>query len=261
MRNSRRVVIDIGSHKLEELRVLFAPSGAELYALAKWSLKRFIKALVSLNCSELPLVASTVRAFFIARNRKAGSNIKFICVEPNIDVCMSPLARFKRQFDVDYYPIAILGHTHQDDTSFLDLNFYESSLSSSLYSKKGLSQVGRLACIGIKFSKFLDLLQKNLNISVADEVILRMNCEGAELGIVRALRNSGLSVKVIYGSLADVRKIHGEEEYAEMLDILAQMGVSYKYFVGSNPATWLEALGSTEFQHAIYGEQANVADK
>lgn len=261
MQSARRIVIDIGTHKLEELRVLFAPGGAEIYALAKWSVKRFLKGLVSLNFSELPSVVATIRLFFKPRNGKVASSTKFICVEPNIDVCISPLERFKRRFDVDFYPVAILGHTHEDDISFLGLNCYENTLSSSLYSKNGLSEIGRLACIGIHFSKFLDLLQQDLKISVTDEVILRVNCEGAELGIVRALRDSGLPVKVVYGSLADVRKIHGKKEYAEMLSILAKMGVSYQYFVGSNPATWFAALGSTELHRVIYGEQANVADK
>jgi len=252
MKKMRQIVIDIGSHKLEELRVLFDPGVAEFYILAKWSARFVIKSILSLNISGYRYLVATWRLFFKKRTAHLAGNTKFICIEPNVDICIRPLMKFKRRFDVDFYPIAILGHTHEEEIRLLRLNCYENTLSSSIYNKENLSHTGHLACVAINFSKFLSLLQEDLGISEADEIIMRINCEGAELGVIRALRDANLPVRAIFGSLADVRKIHGEEEYSEMLGILKEMNLNYRYFVGSNPATWLEALGSSELSSLIY---------
>jgi hypothetical protein len=173
-------------------------------------------------------------------------------VEPNIDICQPELRDFKHEFDVDYYPIAILGHNYTEDVGIIGLNCYDNTLSSSIYSKKNLSIARKLSCLSFKFSAFLDLLKKDLAISPQDSIILRINCEGAELGIVRAIRDSGLQVRVICGSLADVRKIHGEAEYEEMLSILSDLGITYHYFVGSNPFTWREAFSAPSLSKLIF---------
>jgi hypothetical protein len=252
MREGRYIVIDIGTHKLEELRVLFAPGGRELATLLNWSLRRFVKSFLSFDFSSGPLVLNTMRAFFRGRDVASARAIKFVCVEPNIDVCRPSLKRFAKDFDVDYYPIAIFGHSHKDDCGVIGLNCYKNSLSSSIYNKNDTQGERRLACLGFKFSVFFDLLKSDLDISAEDEVILRVNCEGAELGIVRAIRDSGVRVRAIYGSLADVRKIHGESEYNEMLGILSDLGINYDYFVGSNPSTWLQAFRSPTLSTLIY---------
>jgi hypothetical protein len=252
MLNTKYIVIDIGTHKLEELKVLFRPGVAELVALLCWALKRVIKAILLLEFASLAPVWETIRMFLRTRNHKAIKGIKFVCVEPNIDICHPDLRDFKKEFDVAYYPIAILGHSHNEDYGLIDLNYYDNTLSSSIYNKTTLGTPRKHACLSFKFSIFLDLLKAHQHISSNDEVILRVNCEGAELGIVRAIRESGIKVRSIIGSLADVRKIHGENEYQEMLRILSELGIKYYYFVGSNPGTWLEAFKSPDLASIIY---------
>jgi len=252
MLNPRYIVIDIGTHKLEELKVLFLPGRAELVKLLYWALKRVIKAVLKLELASLTPVWETIRMFFRPRNHEAIKGVKFVCLEPNIDICQSELHDFKQELDVDYYPIAILGHSHVEEVSIVGLNCYDNSLSSSIYAKKNLSVARKLSCLGFKFSAFLELLKKDLAISPQDLVILRINCEGAELGIVRALRESGLQVHAICGSLADVRKIHGDDEYKEMLAILSDLGITYHYFVGSNPHTWREAFNASSLSRLIF---------
>lgn len=252
MNAGRFIVIDIGTHKFEELRVLFSPGWRELVTLFNWSLRRIAKSFLSFDFSSFRLVMATIHAYFRERDAIAAKGIKFVCVEPNIEVCRPSLRRFEKKFDVDYYPIAILGHNHQDDFGVIGLNCYQNTLSSSIYNKNGTQSAHRLACLGFKFSVFFDLLKSDLNISTDDEVILRVNCEGAELGIVKAIRDSGVQVRAIYGSLADVKKIHGESEYNAMLGILSDLGIVYDYFVGSNPATWLQAFRSPTLSELIF---------
>jgi hypothetical protein len=252
MRNPKYFVIDIGTHKLEELKVLFLPSLPELASLLLWSLKQVVKSLLALEFAPLTNVWETIRMYLRPRNRAAFQDIKFICVEPNINICQPNLHAFQQEFDVDYYPIAILGHNHTESLGIIDLNCYDNSLSSSIYSKKNLSVAHTRSCLSLTFTVFFDLLKKSLEIAPQDLIILRINCEGAELGIVRAIRDSGLKVHVICGSLADVRKIHGEEEYKEMLEILSNLGIPYHYFVGSNPFTWLNAFSSPNLSKLIF---------
>jgi hypothetical protein len=252
MHKQRYIVIDIGTHKLEELKVLFFPRLAEFSFLIFWALKQIVKSLRSLDFSNLPYIYEVIRMFVRPRNRAAFKDIKFVCVEPNIDICRPELQDFQEEFDVDYYPIAILGHNHTEDISIIDLNCYDNTLSSSVYSKANLNVTHKLSCLSFKFSTFLELLKKNLAISPQDHIILRMNCEGVELGVIRAIRDSGLQVHLICGSLADVRKIHGEEKYEEMLSILSDLGIGYYYFVGSNPFTWREALGEPNLSKLIF---------
>jgi len=252
MPNPRHIVIDIGTHKLEELKVLFLPGRAELAKLLYWALKRVIKAVPKLDFASLPPVWETIRMFLRPRNHEAFKDIKFVCVEPNIDICQSELHDFKQELDVDYYPVAILGHSHTEEMGIIGLHCYDNTLSSSIYNKKNLSVARKLSCLSFKFSTFLELLKKDLAISLQDVIILRINCEGAELGIVRAIRDSGLRVYAICGSLADVRKIHGEEEYKEMLAILSDLGITYHYFVGSNPHTWREVFSAPSLSRLIF---------
>lgn len=252
MHKPKYIVIDIGTHKFEELKVLFLPGKAELVKLLYWSLKQLIKAITKLEFASLTPVLETIRMFIRPRNYEAIKDIKFICIEPNIDICQPELKIFKQKLDVDYYPIAILGHSHIDEVNIVSLNCYANSLSSSIYAKKNLSITRKLSCLGLKFSAFLELLKKKLIVLPQDLIILRINCEGAELGIVRAIQNSGLHVHAICGSLADVRKIHGEVEYKEMLAILSDLGVDYNYFVGSNPFTWREVFTAPSLSNLIF---------
>lgn len=230
----------------------FSPRKTELITLLNWSLRRSLKAIFSIQVAPLIVVANTIRMFFKARNYSELKDIKFVCIEPNVAVCEPKLRLFSQKFDVSYFPIAILGHDQHYDFEILDLNCYENTLSSSIYNKQSSIGSKKLACIAFKFSVFFDLLKKHIDITPDDEVILRINCEGAELGIVKAIRESGLMIRSIYGSLADVKKIHGENEYKEMLEILSELGISYHYFVGSNPATWLETFSSPTIAKLIY---------
>ena len=96
--------------------------------------------------------------------------------------------------------------------SMVGLNIYGDSLSSSIYGKTKIVKVNQLFCIGIDFYKFVKMLFMRDIISQNDKIIIRMNCEGAELGVVKGaskLIEEGFNILSVIGSLADVEKIHG----------------------------------------------------
>lgn len=252
MSSRKLFVIDIGTHKLEELYLLFAPSWSNWKSALKWSIKGVLATVLRFDRARLKTVISTLKLFVRKRDTKRFADAKFICVEPNVDVFHPASMRFQKNHDVDYYPIAILGHDAEENVEIAALNMYKDSLSSSVYDKEKLTSVSRLACIGMKFDYFVDLLKKDFGLSNDHDVLLRMNCEGTELGIVRALHKSDLNVIGIIGSLADVRKIHGEDEYAEMLSILEDMNVGYQYLVASNPNSWQDALRNPSVADVVF---------
>jgi hypothetical protein len=50
-----------------------------------------------------------------------------------------------------------------------------------------------------------------------------------------------LSISLIFGSLNDVRKKHGEKEYDQMIDLINEKKIDYIYFKASDPSSWLNA--------------------
>ena len=147
-------------------------------------------------------------------------------------------------FKLYYFPIVALGHDHKKTTDIINLNIYDDTLSSSVYEKTKLKKVEHLASIGLDFYKFCQLLLEAQLIGFDKKIIVRMNCEGAELGVIQGINrlvNEGFQVKSVIGSLADVKKIHGEDKYNEMLGINANQ-IRYTYFKGTNLNTWQIAI-------------------
>ena len=238
---NKKIIIDIGTHKCEELNLLFKPSIQEVFALSKMSVK-YLLGRSGMTFSEI--IFCWVWLF---RPRSSGGRkeTKIITIEPNISVALKKITRLKKVADVDYFPVAILGHTYEELADVVSLNIYSDSLSSSIYEKNNLTGTTSLNCLGINFQSFLLSLQRHNIVGPADEIMIRMNCEGAEFSVIEALRSSDcnrLNIKVIIGSLADVGKIHGAEKYEEMMDIINDMGVKYIYFKGSDPRTWCKVL-------------------
>ena len=57
---------------------------------------------------------------------------------------------------------------------------------------------------------------------------------------------------MIIGSLSDVKKIHGEKLYSEMLHNLQDNNIKDIYLLGSNPKTWISTLSDKDFSSLIY---------
>lgn len=254
----RTVIIDVGTHKFEELNILFCPSWDELATLIKTTIKKLI------GRSDLSFSTIVNCWYFLLKVPLKGKrkNVKVIALEPNIDVCLKKLKRLKNSLSVIHFPLVSLGHDYSKKVDIVGLNIYGDSLSSSIYGKNKLSKVDQLFCLGIDFYQFTNMLFSKEVISRNDKIIIRMNCEGAELGVIKGvskLINEGCHILSVMGSLADVKKIHGAEKYDEMIEILKSHSIDYKFFKGTDVSTWI--LGINETSNVISSKVGTSNEK
>lgn len=88
------------------------------------------------------------------------------------------------------------------------------SQSSSIFSnKKNIKKNNYLITVGVSNDAFFKDLKVNLNNKFSNyELILRLNCEGVEDEIIYSVyKNFGKKLKLICGSLKDVKEIKGKK--------------------------------------------------
>ncbi len=251
-RSKKIFIIDIGSHQMEELDLMFKPNLHQSFLLLKWSLKQVISFLRSKDISRINRCISTIKLFFKSRKNLDSENIFITSVEPNFLVCVKQLIKWRKISNFSFYPSAILGHDLNESVKLIDLNLYENSISSSLYQKNGLTIVSKSSCIGVNFNIFINAFIEKNKILPTDEIILRINCEGSELAIVQSISEKKLNISMIIGSLNDVQKIHGQIYYDKMISILNKNQIPFLYVKGSTPNTWPSFLSNPKISSLIY---------
>lgn len=254
-----RLLIDIGTHEAQELKVLCGNNYYTLTQYLRWWfdwLKRQIKKLIRHKglkvygagaYKQSPLEFSIIDHIRfvtdLAPRKKFASRTNVISIDPVSSITSGHIEQLRPYFGSIYYlPVAIL---QEGDTSTPKLvKFYleKNSLSSSLV---GSSLSAFTVCLGYPFTALLrEMLEKGL-FNKSDELILRMNCEGAELEVLKSVYECGLNLKLIIGSLNDVGKKLGAEKESEMNRLLKESNTVFKYFKGSDPSTWLDTFNLT----------------
>ena len=94
----------------------------------------------------------------------------------------------------------------------------------------------------MRFGTLWDQLINESIISDGDPFILRMNCEGSELGVISECKEKNLKPLCVIGSLGDVLKIHGTEADNEVRSLFNFLGTPYHYFKGEDPETWYDMI-------------------
>ena len=249
-------IIDIGSHKLEELSVLLKPGKHQLFIFLKWTIKIIIKTIYNLKFRGLLTKAIQyikLVIFYFFQNKKY--NIQVISIEPNLEVIQGALMNLRNKYPVYYLPLAVLGHDSEVNINLTKLNFYDHSISSSIYDRgRPINESKSIICVGIKFGVLWDKLTKENIIKESDDFILRMNCEGSELGVINDCVVKKLKPLCVIGSLGDVGKIHGKNAENNIMELLTTMGTPYYYFKGEDPTTWINMAKSWSFYADKYLE-------
>ena len=243
MMKNKITIIDIGSHEFEELSVLLNPRKHQLYIFIKWTIRKFIKTLLRMEFQRFTKIDKYFKLlnFYFIRSRKYHLNI--ISIEPNMKVSHRPVMNLRRKYPVHYLPLAILGHDSENNINLKKLFFYDHSISSSIYNRgREVNEYESSTCVGIKFGFLWDQLIKEKIINEGDPFILRMNCEGAELGVIDECAKINLKPLCIIGSLGDVLKIHGVDADKKIMELLFEMGTPYHYFKGEDPDTWYNMI-------------------
>lgn len=237
--SNRLVIIDIGSHKLEELLVLLGPFRRQIGIYLMWSLRKMARNVLRGDFSAIGRIGQqwrVIRYFFLRRRRY---DVRVISVEPNVGVAHPYVDRLTRKVPVHYIPAAVLGHDAKAPAEMKTLFFYDRSISSSIYRKaRPVDKTKASICIGLKFDVIWDGLIEEGVISPDDPFLLRMNCEGAELGVIECCAKRNLKPLCVIGSIGDVDKIHGREAGDKTRAIMEAIGAPYFYFKGDDPATW-----------------------
>ena len=240
----KKVIFDIGTHRYEELKFLFGNFGDKYIFYTFWvrsSLQSLIKKKninkfgYSRSFFELNLKQHIKILKFLLKIRKNNYPYKIICIDPNFVENIEN--NFKRKF-LDFYSLNLaIGESDKDTIYLKKLFLSRNSLSNNIYLSNEDQVFNLVPCTS--FNNILKILIEKKIIFREDEFILRMNCEGSEFFIIKDLLRNNLSLNLICGSLNDVKKKHGDEEYKNMMNLLKERNINFVYFKASDPSSWL----------------------
>ncbi len=251
-----RLIIDIGTHEAQELRVLNGnrcyTSKIYLYWWYDWC-KRQVKKLIRYNgLIEYGTGAFKISpaSFGLKNHLKIIKQIlnptdylqhtKILAIDPVASITTRFIKKIQTTFQVYFLPVAILPHQQTDDSKLTKFYIEKNSLSSSL--DKSSTSRDLILCSALRTKKIVNSLKELQIIDQNTEIVLRMNCEGAEFGVIEDIVSEGHIPKTILGSLNDVRKKYGEEEAMKMNNFLEKNNIEFNYFKGSDPGTWIMAF-------------------
>jgi hypothetical protein len=247
-----KIFIDVGTHKAQELRVLSGDQNFIVNEYFQWwasLITRFIKNPFRKKpirygegrYTKSPLHFSLKDHLKILSTSLIGNkhieSYKIISIDPAFEVSSKYIKRINEK--LLFFPVSLSGE--DNSLSIIPLYLSNNSLSSSVFKDEDKFSKHSY-CLNLSPSQFFQSLL-NLNIiSNENEIILRMNCEGAETDIIKALQKHNFNVKIILGSLGDVKKVHGNDRYQNLLKNLDSNNIVYQYFKGTDPSTWLESF-------------------
>ena len=208
MKKKKLIIFDIGSHKLEELSIILSPGKHQVYIFIKWSFFKIIRTILQLLKLKFGIIAKINKYFklvyfYFFELRKY--NLQIISIEPNINVAYKAIKQLRKKYPVYYLPIAVLGHDARHNIEIKKLYYYEHSISTSIYDRgRPIDDSKSTVCAGMKFGTLWDQLINESIIYDGDPFMLRMNCEGSELGVISECKEKNLKPLCIIGSLGDV---------------------------------------------------------
>ena len=249
-----KIIIDIGSHKLEEINFFFIKNLELIRVYFIWWL-RFIIFLFKKRIffwneykyfyntyKKTPLELSFFehkKIFSYFLKKKKFKDLRIVVIEPNIRVVLKNLKKFKKELNLFFFPFAINNNLAAKGVFFSNFYISKDTLSNSIYKKKKSEKIEKV--LSINMSTMLNILKDEFKLNENSEILLRMNCEGVEHDIIKDINKNNLKIKFVLGSLYDVMKIHGETEYRNLCSYLDKNNITYKYFKFSDPSTWTQS--------------------
>ena len=208
------VVLDIGTHKAEELRVLIGDRLFLINAYSKWWFdwfKRQVKKLIGhrghVSYNGGTYIASPfsrslgehgryVRQILLPKNYL--KNYKVIAIDPVVSVTSKYIDALRKKVVVSYIPVAILPHDADGHCRMKCFFINRNSLSSSLCSAdENIKDV--VMCPAFRFREILEGLQLFEFIKPNTKLLMRMNCEGSELAVIKELVESKVAINNLLG--------------------------------------------------------------
>ena len=216
--------VDIGTHMGQEYNALFKTSNKKYWqhymrhlghTLKKGGDKISLKEFRKMRDN-----ASIIRA-----NR---SRIKYIMMDPNPFLFSLPVYR---EADIAFCA-ALSENTKQASLMKLFFANHERlGQGSSLFEAKPNINIDDFTTVlNIDSNYFAHMLKDHFDSECGENfsVILRLNNEGAEVGVIKSFATAfGAQLKGVLGSLADVAKVHGQNELNEIHSFMHSTGIPF----------------------------------
>lgn len=234
----RVIIVDVGTHLGQELRVLYGSKFFLYYRL----FRRHIKNLLFNFRFDLALHREILKNVKLVKKYK--SKTKIVAIEPNIKVINSSIYK---SVDVvlpgalcdDITAKTIIGKLFLKDGR-------EDGQGSSLFLSEQESNFIPIFTIPIR--KFCEFIRDEYQFDI---VVVRLNCEGSEDDIIYEFRKAfGTKFNLVLGSLKDVKEYKGENAYRELEDFMAQNHIVFCEF-HNQIDTWPLALRSLSEKYEV----------
>lgn len=226
------VVVDVGTHKGQEVRLLADSSW-------RWRLAVFFSLLR--HHRDIRLAWQALRAIVTAQIFLATQDFRFALVEPILHPEIIASMRLRGP------SIFIKGVTSAQPSGEVMLRLAKAGdLGHSIIASKPNLSEATLATYNVDFRKLLPWILGTFDVSAHDLVILRMNAEGVEQGIIEWLTEDPMAanaVQVIMGSLGDIKKCFGKAAEDAASSRLKMAGIPFIYFT-SNAGSWPSAMNA-----------------
>ena len=244
MNNQNKIIwIDIGTHFGQEYQSIFS---TDLYFY--WKIfRRLVGSKLLKRGNFLKLTEITKLYSYRKFLKKNKSFFHFTFIEANYKILNSSI--YNHANDVFCFAISNekkpplkIGRLYYADND-------ETSQGNSIYKSKGNISIDNFkSCILIDANKFSDYYKTYLDENFkCYEIILRINCEGSEDDVIYAMHKTFRNkLKLIFGSLKDVKGVKGEREYINLENYIKKNKLR---FIDFSPSvhTWLNSFSALNF--------------
>lgn len=222
------LILDVGTHKAQEARLLADTSKFFKFEILKELFKRHRLK---------PKAFGEWRAILAKRERLKQHEMRFCFIEP---IMYDSLLKTLKHIKVFSF---LRGVTSAAASGEERLFLAKNNLGNSIIETKPNLTGESIQIWNYDFAEVLGWVDRTLRTSPSDILILRINAEGVEKDIIKFLHDTGNSYRVqgLFGSLGDIRKCFGDEEYDLAMTRLQEMGIPYHYFT-SNARGWKTSL-------------------
>jgi len=236
------IYLDVGTHIGQEFMALLGHSPAILwYKFLKIRIAKLVyrnKSIDSIKFKEAIQIMKSLNAI-----RKNKDSIHSILIEPNYRLMGSNA--YKLADKVFCFALGDEGKSFSFEQLFFPGSVKTSQGASIYKSKANIDLLDGDLVIVVSSSEFAKYLKKDLDSRFGEnqyELLIRLNCEGAEDSVIYAFKDIfNDQFNTVFGSLKDVREIKGDSEFDALLNYLDDKGLVYEEFTPLY-TTWNEAF-------------------
>ncbi|MBW3073330.1 hypothetical protein CU313_05540 [Prochlorococcus marinus str. MU1404] len=230
--NGDFILIDIGTHSCGEIKS-FTNSKFFFFKLIKKVIKNIYKKKSFKISYFKDLVINHLRL------KKVSKRITLILVEPNFLHFDEPPYELSSMV----LPVAIksIDEGNSRTTKLFFANNDPKSAGNSIFSSKGnVDEDNFRNVLSLNIYQFLEILNTTY-LHENSKVLLRLNCEGMEDEIIYEFKKYlSNKLKVIMGSLKDVKSIKGKKKYSMLLEFIEDKKIRFIPF-SDDVDTWSKA--------------------